>query len=319
MQEVILSAGALNSPALLELSGIGRRDVLEANGIEVKHELPGVGENLQDHYHVQVQHGVKNPPTISEDGQFPRVVMSLFKYLFGKTGVLAFPAANIGAFFRGEGETRPTFQIHFTPGAGDMDDKGNMVPSAEPGVNSTVCVLRPKSRGHVHIRSSDPKAPPKILYNYLTHEDDCRRIVEGIKWQRKIYAAAPFAEIATKELLPGAQVQTDEQILQYAREKGGSVYHPVGTCKMGSADDPLAVVDNELKVHGLHALRVVDASIFPNLISGNTHAPTVAVAERAADMILADREKNRADAFAGLPPKGIDSTAGAGKCPFGHG
>jgi choline dehydrogenase len=243
----------------------------------------------------------------------------LFKYIVGKTGVLAFPAANIGAFFRGEGDTRPNFQIHFTPGAGGMDEQGNMVASAEPGVNSTVCVLRPKSRGHVHIRSTDPKVAPKIVYNYLTDEDDCRRTVEGIKWQRKIFATAPFAAIGTKELVPGAHVQTDEDILQYAREKGGSVYHPVGTCKMGAADDAMAVVDNELKVHGLHALRVVDASIFPNLISGNTHAPTVAVAERASDLILADREKNRADAFAGLPPKGIDSTSGAGKCPFGHG
>jgi choline dehydrogenase len=200
-----------------------------------------------------------------------------------------------------------------------MDDAGNMVPSDIPGVNSTVCVLRPKSRGHVHIRSTDPKAAPKILYNYLTDQDDCDRLVEGIKWQRKFYAAAPFAEIATQEIIPGAAVQTDEQILQYAREKGGSVYHPVGTCKMGAADDALAVVDNELKVHGLHALRVVDASIFPNLISGNTHAPVVVVAERAADLILADREQNRADAFAGLPPKGIDNASGAGKCPFGHG
>ncbi len=319
MQEVILAAGALNSPALLEMSGVGQKEVLQAQGIELKHELRGVGENLQDHYHVQVQHGVKNPPTISEDGKFPRIILSLFRYIFAKRGVLAFPAANIGVFFKGERDTRPNFQIHFTPGAGGMDEQGNMVPSDIPGVNSTVCVLRPKARGYVHIRSTDPKAAPKILYNYLTDEDDCKRIVEGIKWQRKFYAAAPFAEIATQEIIPGAQVQTDEQILEYAREKGGSVYHPVGTCKMGAADDPNAVVDNELKVHGLHALRVVDASIFPNLISGNTHAPAVVVAERASDLILADREKNRADAFAGLPPKGIDSSSGAGKCPFGHG
>jgi choline dehydrogenase len=179
--------------------------------------------------------------------------------------------------------------------------------------------LRPEARGYVHIRSNDPKAPPKILYNYLTSEEDCRRTVEGVKKQRAIYASKPFQEIAGEELTPGAHVQTDEQILEYCRKEGGSVYHPVGTCKMGSADDVNAVVDNNLRVHGLHALRVVDASIFPNIISGNTHAPTVAVAERAADLILADREKNRADAFAGLPPKGIDSTSGSGKCPFGHG
>ena len=320
MQEVILSAGALNSPALLEMSGVGQREVLENHGIELKQELRGVGENLQDHFHIQVQHEVKKGITIGDDGKFPRVVFSVFKYLFSKRGLLAFPAANIGAFFRAPGETRPTFQIHFTPGAGDMDDKGNMKPSVSPGVNSTTCLLRPEARGFVHIRSTDPKMPPKILYNYLTTENDCKRAVEGVKKQREIYAAAPFREIAGRELLPGEHVKTDEDILDYCRNKGGSVYHPVGTCKMGAADDPMAVVDNELRVHGLHALRVVDASIFPNLISGNTHAPTVAVAERAADMILADREKNRSDAFAGLPPKGIElSSGGSGKCPFGHG
>jgi choline dehydrogenase len=232
---------------------------------------------------------------------------------------LAFPAANIGAFYKNAGESRPSMQIHFTPGAGGMDDKGNMTPSEKPGVNSTTCLLRPESRGYVHIRSNDPKAAPKILYNYLTTEGDCRRTVEGVKKQREIYASKPFQEIAGVELVPGPHVKTDEDILAYCREKGGSVYHPVGTCKMGPADDVTAVVDNALRVHGLHALRVVDASIFPNLISGNTHAPTVAVAEKASDMILADREKNRADAFAGLPPKGIDSTSGSGKCPFGHG
>lgn len=319
MQEVIVAAGALNSPALLELSGIGQREVIEANGIELKQELRGVGENLQDHYHVQVQHEVKKGITISDDGKFPRVVFNVFKYLFTKRGLLAFPAANIGAFYKNAGESRPSMQIHFTPGAGGMDDKGNMVPSDKPGVNSTSCLLRPESRGYVHIRSNDPKAPPKILYNYLTTEGDCRRTVEGVKKQREIYASKPFQEIAGVELVPGSQVKTDEEILAYCREKGGSVYHPVGTCKMGAADDATAVVDNELRVHGLHALRIVDASIFPNLISGNTHAPTVVIAEKAADMILADREKNRADAFAGLPPKGIDSTAGSGKCPFGHG
>jgi choline dehydrogenase len=178
--------------------------------------------------------------------------------------------------------------------------------------------LRPESRGYVHIRSADPKSAPILKYNYLSTEYDRKRTVEGVKWQRKIYAAAPFQEIATTEIKPGAHVQTDEQILDYCRKEGSSVYHPVGTCKMGDASDPMAVVDNELRVHGLHALRVVDASIFPYLVSGNTHAPTVAVAEKAADMILAAREQNRADHFAGLPPKGIE-TSGGGKCPFGHG
>lgn len=318
MQEVILSGGSLNTPLLLEWSGIGQREILEQHGIEVKHELRGVGENLQDHYHVAVQHGVNRGVTLGCDGQFPRVVFNVFKYLFTKRGPLAFPAANVGVFFKGEGDTRPAFQIHFTPGAGDMDEQGNTAPSAQPGVNSTTCLLRPESRGHVHIRSADPKSAPILKYNYLSTEYDRRRTVEGVKWQRKIYAAKPFQEIATTEIKPGAHVQTDEQILDYCRKEGSSVYHPIGTCKMGAASDPMAVVDNELRVHGLHALRVVDASIFPYLPSGNTHAPTVAVAEKAADLILAAREQNRADNFAGLPPKGIDASSG-GKCPFGHG
>ncbi len=321
MQEVILAAGALNSPALLELSGIGRREVIEPLGIALKHELRGVGENLQDHYMIAVQHGVSKGTTIGEDGQFPRIIWNVLKYLLTQKGVLAFPAANIGAFVRGKNDTRPNYQIHFTPGAGGMDDKGNMQASKVPGVNSTCLVLRPKSRGVVHVVSTDAKKAPKIQYNYLSTEDDCNRAVECIKIQRKIYAEKPFQDIATQELLPGKQVQTDEQILDYCRREGTSCYHPVGTCKMGAAEDMNAVVDEQLRVHGVTALRVVDASIFPQIISGNTHAPTVAVAEKAADMILGYRTQNRSEAFAGLPPKGIDIPAGktAGKCPFGHG
>lgn len=315
MHEVILAAGALNTPPLLEMSGVGNRQVVEQLGVELVKELPGVGENLQDHFHIQVQHEVKNGVTIGCDGKFPRVVFNVFKYLFTKKGLLAFPAANIGAFFKGEGDARPNFQIHFTPGAGDMDDKGNMQPSSVPGVNSTSCLLRPQARGSVHAVNRDPRSEPNIIYNYLNNEYDAKKAVEGVKMQRKIYAQPAFQQIAGKELKPGAAVQTDEQILDYCRKEGGSVYHPVGTCKMGDAADPMAVVDRELKVHGLHALRVVDASIFPDLISGNTHAPTVMVAERAAEMILADRRANREQFFAGLPPKGIDTSSG-GKCPF---
>lgn len=316
MHEVVLAAGALNTPPLLEMSGVGQRAVLERLGVEPVQELAGVGENLQDHYHIPVQHEVKQGITIGCDGKFPRVVFNVFKYLFSKRGLLAFPAANIGAFFRGEGDERPNFQIHFTPGAGDMDDKGNMKPSALPGVNSTTCLLRPQARGFVHASSRDPRTEPLIQYNYLNNDHDCRKAVEGVKMQRAIYAQPAFREIAGVELKPGPAVSSDEQILDYCREAGSSVYHPVGTCKMGDASDPLAVVDRELKVHGLHALRVVDASIFPNLLSGNTHAPTVMVAERAADMILRERRENREQAYAGLPPKGIVASSSGGKCPF---
>ena len=285
-REVVLSTGTYNSPPLLELSGIGNPDVLRELGIEAKHELRGVGENLQDHFQAWVQQGVKTKAVLSEDGKFPRVVWSTLKYLFTKKGPLAMPACNVGGFIPNEGAERPIFQIHFTPGAGGMDDKGNMVAAAVPGVNSTVCVVRPTSRGSVHARSTDPKAFPKIIHNYLSTERDRELSIEGFKLQRKIYRSESFEPQATEELIPGDDVQTDEDILDFWKTDGMSVYHPVGSMKMGAADDPTAVVDNQLRVHGLDGLRIVDASIFPLLPSGNTHAPTVAVAERASDWIL---------------------------------
>lgn len=284
--EIVLCAGAYNSTPLLEMSGVGRADLLESLGVQLVHELPGVGENLQDHFQLWVQQGVKTKNTLSEDGKFPRLVFNVLRYLLTKKGALAFPAANIGAFVRSERGGRPIFQIHFTPGAGKMDEEGNMVASEKPGVNSTCCVIRPTSRGSVHARSLDPKEAPRILHNFLETEHDRELSIEGFKLQRKIYAQPAFQEQATEELVPGPSVQSDEEILDFWKEEGMSVYHPVGSAKMGAVDDPTAVVDNELRVHGLQGLRIADASIFPLLPSGNTHAPTVAVAEKAADLIL---------------------------------
>lgn len=287
-REVVLSAGAYNSTPLLELSGIGNPEVLQELGVEVAHELRGVGENLQDHFQVWVQQGVKTKDCLSEDGKFPRVVWAVLKYMFAKKGPLTMPACNVGGFVPSEAGDRPIFQIHFTPGSGGMDADGKMVATPEPGVNSTVCNVRPTSRGSVHARSTDAKAFPKIIHNYLSTERDRELAIEGFKLQRKIYRSESFTPHATHEILPGEQVQTDEQILEFWRTEGMSVYHPVGSAKMGPADDPTAVVDNELRVHGIESLRIADASIFPLLPSGNTHAPTVAVAERAADLILAN-------------------------------
>ncbi|MGB8223554.1 MAG: GMC family oxidoreductase N-terminal domain-containing protein [Polyangiales bacterium] len=285
-REVVLCAGTYNSPPLLEMSGIGPRDVLEDLGIEVQHPLRGVGRNLQDHLQLWVQHGVKTKQTLSEDGKFPRVVLNVFRYLFTKTGPLAFPAANVGAFVSSETGGRPIFQLHFTPGSGGMDENGKMVATKEPGVNSTVCVIRPTSRGSVHARSRNPKDAPKIVHNFLSTARDRELSIEGFKLQRRIYDAAPFRAHAAEELVPGSSVQTDEEILEFWRSDSMSTYHPVGTAKMGPAEDPDAVVDNELRVHGIAGLRVVDASIFPLIPSGNTHAPVVAVADRAADLLL---------------------------------
>ncbi|MDH3653322.1 MAG: GMC family oxidoreductase N-terminal domain-containing protein [Myxococcales bacterium] len=285
-REVVLSAGTYNSPPLLEHSGIGNPEVLGELGVEVKHALRGVGENLQDHFQVWVQQGVKTKHCLSEDGKFPKVVFAVLKYMFGKKGPLTMPACNVGGFVPNEGAERPIFQIHFTPGAGGMDADGKMVATPDPGVNSTVCIIRPTSRGSVHARSTDAKAFPKIIHNYLSTDHDRELAIEGFKLQRKIYQSEVFKPHATYEILPGDSVQTDDEILEFWRNEGMSVYHPVGSSKMGAADDPMAVVDKELRVHGVEGLRVVDASIFPLLPSGNTHAPTVAVAERAADLIL---------------------------------
>jgi choline dehydrogenase len=285
-REVVLSAGTYNTPPLLELSGIGNPEVLGQLGVAVQHELRGVGENLQDHLQLWVQQGVKTHKCLSEDGKFPRVVWSVLRYMLTKKGPLTMPACNVGGFVPNEGAERPIFQIHFTPGAGGMDAEGNMVASKDPGVNSTICVVRPTSRGSVHARSTDPTASPKILHNYFSTEHDRRLSIEGFKLQRKIYQSEAFKPYATYEILPGDSVQTDDEILDFWKREAMSVYHPVGSSKMGPADDPTAVVDNELRVHGIANLRIVDASIFPLLPSGNTHAPTVAVAERAADLIL---------------------------------
>jgi choline dehydrogenase len=161
-----------------------------------------------------------------------------------------------------------------------------MVGTPDPGVNSTVCTVRPTSRGSIHARSTDPKAFPKIIHNYLSTEHDRDLAIEGFKMLRKIFQSEVFQAHSVYEILPGESVQTDAEILEFWRREAMSVYHPVGSSKMGSADDPTAVVDNELRVHGIESLRIADASIFPLLPSGNTHAPTVAVAERAADLIL---------------------------------
>ncbi len=283
-REVILSAGTYNSPPLLEMSGIGDPEVVARLGVELRKALPGVGANLQDHYQAWCQHGVKTPRTIGEDGKFPKLLWNVLKYALGKKGFLCFAAANVGAFIPSADGSRPIFQIHFTPGGGGMDEKGNMQSSKVSAVNTTVTVIRPTSRGCVHARTTDPRDPPIIEHNFLGTQVDRDLSVEGLELLRSIFASERFAEHATFELLPGPEVQGDEALLSYWKDEGMSVYHPVGTAAMGSG--PQAVVDNELRVHGFEGLRVIDASVMPLLPSGNTHAPVVAIAERGADLIL---------------------------------
>jgi choline dehydrogenase len=283
--EVILCGGVINSPQLLELSGIGHREHLESLGVEVRQHLPGVGENLQDHLTINIQQGLHGVPTFYEESRPLAMIKNLFKYLMKGTGLLAHPAAQVGVFLRTADDVdRPDAQIHFAPAASEPDGKGNLKPI--PGTTATVCYLRPESRGSVHIRSKDPMAPPAIRANYLDTENDRSAIVAALRQVRDIFAAPALAKYLGNELQPGPLAQSDEQILDYVRSEAESVYHPVGTCKMGS--DAMSVVDDRLRVHGVQRLRVADASIMPKLISGNTHAPAVMIAEKCADMLLQD-------------------------------
>ncbi len=283
--EVILCGGVINSPQLLELSGIGQKERLEALGITVRKDLPGVGENLQDHLTINIQQGIDNIPTFYDETRPLALMGNLFKYFTRGKGLLAHAASQVGVFFRTSDEVNtPDAQIHFAPAASEPDKKGNLKP--RPGTTATVCHLRPESRGSVHITDTNPTVPPRIIANYLDTESDRKAMIAAFKRTREIFKAPALNKHLSQEFRPGEQVQSDEEILSYIRAEAESVYHPVGTCKMGS--DSEAVVDARLRVHGIEGLRVADASIMPTITSGNTHAPAVMIAERCADMLLED-------------------------------
>lgn len=283
--EVILCGGVINSPQLLELSGIGDRELLESLGIAVAQHLPGVGENLQDHLTINVQQGLHGVTTFFEETRPLAMVKNLFKYLFKRRGLLAHPAAQAGVFFRtSERVQRPDAQVHFAPAASEPDSKGNL--KTKQGTTATVCHLRPESRGSVHIRSANPREYPVIRANYLDTENDRMAIIAAVRRVRDIFAAPALGKYLGEEFKPGAHVQSDEEILAFVRAEAESVYHPVGTCKMGS--DDAAVVDERLRVRGIDALRVADASVMPTIPSGNTNAPTIMIAEKCADLVLQD-------------------------------
>ena len=295
-QEVILSGGAINSPQLLMLSGIGPVNELQKHGIAVQHALPGVGQNLQDHLDLMVVHKCTQPVSLGVSfSTLLAQVKHLFNYLFKRTGPLTTNGAEGGGFVKSDPQqTIPDLQFHFA--AVHLEDharnlKGALSTMFGHGYTLHVCDLRPKSRGHIGLKSADPTQDALIEPNYLSHPDDMKTMVKGVKAARKVLAANAFDAYRGEEMFPGRHVQTDAQIEAFVREKAATIYHPVGTCKMGH--DAMAVVDDTLKVHGMKGLRVVDASIVPTLVGGNTNAPTVMIAEKASSMILASRSVER--------------------------
>lgn len=284
-REVIVSAGAIGSPQILQLSGIGPGAVLERHGIPVHHDLAGVGENLQDHCQPRQLFRVRNTPSLNEiaNSYMQRVRVGL-EYILFRTGPMAIGPATLTAFTRSDPtQDAPNIQYHVIPGA---YPKLGEPPPTFPGFTAAACNLRPTSRGYVRIKSGDPQAHPAIRYNYLSTPEDQRVAIDSIRLTRRIVRAPAMAKFAPEEFLPGGNAESDADLLAAARETAGTVYHPVGTCKMGQ--DLLAVVDERLRVRGVGGLRVIDASIMPNLVSGNTNAPTIMIAEKGADMIKAD-------------------------------
>ncbi|MEM7217358.1 MAG: GMC family oxidoreductase N-terminal domain-containing protein [Pseudomonadota bacterium] len=288
--EVILAGGAINSPQLLELSGIGDPARLQTHGIDVVSALPGVGENLQDHFVLGNRYRLKpGAPSVNDQSRGFALIKEVFKFLTQRKGLLTLSAAHIAAFVKTRDElATPDVQFHILPATMDqahMAATGEMELEREPGITIAPCQLRPESRGSVHIRSAAHDAHPAIAPNYLAEALDQSTAIAGLRWARRFAEQPALARYIDHELAPGNDVQTDEELLAFARETGGTIYHPVGTCKMGVDSDALAVVDSRLKVRGVDALRVVDASVMPRLVSGNTNAPTIAIAEKAADMI----------------------------------
>ena len=284
-REVILAAGSIGSPQLLQLSGIGPSELLCDKGIDVKHELLGVGENLQDHLQIRTIYKVSNTATLNRRANsFAGRTSMAIEYALFRSGPLTMPPSQLGAFAKSdEGQSSANMEWHVQPLS--LDKFGEPLHKFD-AITPSVCNLRPTSRGSVQITSDKVEDHPVIRLNYLSTEADRKVAIAGLKYTRRIMAAQPLSRYSPKELKPGISCQTNEDLAQAAGDLGTTIFHPVGTCKMGN--DPMAVVNDRLQVHGISNLRVVDASIMPSITSGNTNAPTVMIAEKGAEYILED-------------------------------
>jgi choline dehydrogenase len=282
-KETVLAAGAIGSPQLLQVSGIGNGEHLRRLGIEVVHHLAGVGENLQDHLQIRMQYKVRNAKTLNgiANSLWGKAAMALEYFAF-RTGPLTMPPSQAGAFARSDpSQPTPNIEWHVQPLS--LDKFGDPLHSF-PAITPSVCNLRPASRGWVRIKSPDAAVYPEIKLNYLKAPEDRKVAVDAMRFTRRIMAANALAQYQPEEYRPGIAVQESRDLEKAAGELGTTIFHPVGTCKMGN--DPMAVVDDQLRVRGVERLRVADASIFPRITSGNTNAPTYVIAEKAARAIL---------------------------------
>ena len=283
-REVILAAGAVGSPHLLQLSGVGAPEHLGRVGIAVRHALPGVGQNLQDHYVVRMTYPVLGLPTANEKSRGLPLAAEVLRYLVNGNSILSYSASLVAASVKAlEESATPDVQCSFAPGSfkegqiGEMDDF--------PGITGGMWQMRPLSRGYVEAKSPDPAEAPAINPRYLSHPTDRRAVAAGLKYVRRIFAAPALKQHLGTEILPGDAVRTDDELVDYARRNGSTVYHATCTCKMGG--DPMAVVDDQLRVRGLDRLRVIDASVMPTVTSTNTNAPTFMIAEKGAALVRA--------------------------------
>ena len=311
-RELVLAAGAIGSPQILQLSGIGPGALLRERGVAIRHDLPGVGENLQDHLQIRSIYKVRNTRTLNRRaGSWLGKAGMALEYTLHRTGPLTMPPSQLGAFAKsGPEQETPDLEWHVQPLS--LDRFGDPLHPFD-AITPAVCNLRPTSRGHVRIKSAHPDAAPAIRLNYLSTEEDQRVAAAGLRFTRRIMAAPALKRFEPEEWRPGPELQTDAELQAAAAALGTTIFHPVGTCRMGA--DRMAVVDDRLRVHGMDGLRVIDASIMPRITSGNTNAPTVMIAEKGAELLLADAPQSGLSPLPQppllFPPKAVDKDFGA--------